>query len=88
MQIYTRRNPRQANRPLSAGTPARTRSPRRHGSAPEHFRLNGSVDFDLFAAQSRLLPNRASRELPMDPRSLRHLARLAEQLAEDEERAA
>lgn len=86
MELYTRRSsPRQDNRQLSAGTRTRARSPRRQVSAPEHVRLNDAAGFELFAAQSYLLLNRAVRGLRMDPRSLRNLARLAEQLAENEE---
>jgi hypothetical protein len=88
MPVYSLRNSRQEIRQLSAGTQTRARSPRRQVSAPEQIRRNGAVDLELFAAQSWLLLNRASRGLRMDPRSLRNLARLAEQLAKDEERAA
>lgn len=43
---------------------------------------------EIFVGQCWLLMNRAARGLPLDPRSLRSLARLAEQLAEREERRA
>ena len=43
---------------------------------------------DLFVGQCFLLINRAVRGLPCDPRSLKNLARVAEELAATEEKAA
>ena len=66
---------------LCAGQDRRSRFP---SAFAQRTKLSVSLA-ELFARQSYLLLQRLLRGLPCDPLSLRHLAELAERLAEIEE---